>query len=238
MSGHSKWSTIKHKKAKEDAKRGKVFTKVIKEIMVAAREGGGDPEGNAKLRSLIEKAKTANMPQENIRRAIKKATGTFGGVHYEEIRYEGYGPFGTAVIVETLTDNKKRTVADVRHIFSKHGGNLAEGGAVAWMFEHKGVLRVSGNLSEDELFEKVMEHDVDDISYHDGIFTITCSMQNLAFVKQAVLAADMKVEDAQVEWVAKDAISLEQEQQDAKIIKFLEALQDLDDVRDVYTNLS
>ncbi len=238
MSGHSKWSTIKHKKAKEDAKRGKVFTKLIKEIMVAAREGGGDPEGNAKLRMLIDKAKSANMPQENITRAIKKATGELGGVSYETITYEGYGPFGTAVIIETLTDNKKRTVADIRHAFTKHGGNLAESGSVAWMFEHKGVVHTSGNLSEDELFEKLIEHDVHDISYHDGVFTVTCSIKDLEFVKQALIAADMKVEDAKIEWVAKDTVALSQEGQDEKIIKFLEMVQDLDDVRDVYTNLS
>ena len=240
MSGHSKWATIKHKKAKEDSKRGKVFTKLIKEISVAAKEGGGDVDGNAKLRLLVDKAKAVNMPQDNIARAIKKATGELGGDAYEAIRYEGYGPFGTAVIVETLTDNKKRTVSDLRHAFSKYGGNLAENGAVAWMFEHKGVVRATGNLNEDELLEKLIAYDIDDISYDDGIFTITVKMSDLEFVKQAASAAGMHVEDAQVEWVSKASIAFSEEdkEQEEKILKLMEALQDLDDVRDVYTNLA
>ena len=240
MSGHSKWATIKHKKAKEDVKRGKVFTKLIKEISVVAREGGGDLEGNPKLRMLVDKAKAVNMPQDNITRAIKKATGELGGVAYEAITYEGYGPFGTAVIVETLTDNKKRTVSDLRHVFSKYGGNLAEGGAVAWLFEHKGVIRATGNISEDQLLERLLEYDLDDVSYHDGIFTITCKMHDLESLKQAIKAADMQIEEAQIEWVSKTPLSFnegEQEQED-KVLKLMEALQDLDDVRDVYTNLS
>ena len=238
MSGHSKWSTIKHKKAKEDSKRGKVFTKLIKEISVAAREGGGDIEGNPKLRTLVDKAKAVNMPHDNITRAIKKATGELGGVAYEAIMYEGYGPLGTAVMVETLTDNKKRTVADLRHAFVKNGGNLAEGGAVAWMFEHKGVVRATGSLSEDQLMEKLLDYDVNDISLHDGIFTVTCSLHDLEHVKHVMTVAGMHLEDAKVEWVAKSPMSLSEEEQEEKVFKFLEDLQDLDDVRDVYSNLA
>ena len=165
MSGHSKWSTIKHKKAKSDAKRGKVFTKLIREITVAAKEGGGDPVGNARLRLVIEKAKEANMPQDNIIRAIKKGTGELEGVSYEPATYEGYGPQGVAVIVETLSDNKKRTVSDVRHLFSKLGGTLGESGSVAWMFEHRGVVRVACNgLTEDDILEKMLDYAIDDVA--------------------------------------------------------------------------
>ncbi len=147
MSGHSKWANIKHKKAKEDSKKGKVFTKLVKEIMVAVKEGGADHAGNPHLRLILDKAKSVNMPHENIDRAIKKASGELGTINYETVMYEGYGPFGTAVIVESLTDNKNRTVADVRHVFTKFGGNVAGDGAVAWMFEHRGVVRGSGGIS-------------------------------------------------------------------------------------------
>jgi len=238
MSGHSKWSTIKHKKGKLDAKRGKVFTKLIKEIMVAARDGGGDPGTNAKLRTLIDKAKASNMPNENITRAIKKATGELEGVNYEEIRYEGYGPAGTAAIVETLTDNKKRTVADLRNLFSKNGGNLGESGSVAWMFEHKGLIHAAGSLSEDELFEKMMDYEIEDIAHHEGVFTITCAIKDLESIKTGVEKIGMQVEDAKIEWVAKDAISVDDSQQEEKVFKFLEALEDHDDVRSVYSNIS
>ena len=238
MAGHSKWANIKHKKAKEDAKRGKIFTKLIKEIMVAVKEGGADPAGNSRLRLALEKAKAANMPQDNVTRAIKKASGELEGVNFEAITYEGYGPFGSAVIVEALTDNKKRTVSDVRHIFTKYGGNLAENGAVSWMFEHKGIIRCSGNMSEDELIELLLDYEVDDISYQDGIFTIQCRIQDLEFIKQVLETADMKVEDARLEWIAKNPVTVSDAEQEAKVFKFLEALEDLDDVQDVYTNVA
>ncbi len=238
MAGHSKWANIKHKKAKEDSARGKIFTKLVRELTIAAREGGGDPEGNARLRTIIDKARSSNMPQENITRAIKKGTGDLEGVRYEESTYEGYGPNGTAVIVEVLTDNKQRTVAAVRHAFSKYGGNLAEGGAVAWMFEHKGVLRASGPLSEDELFEKLIDQEIDDIFSHDGVFAITCKIQDLEVIRAAIQATGMKVEDSQIEWIAKTPIELEKEEQEEKVFRFLEKLQELDDVKDVYTNLA
>lgn len=239
MSGHSKWSTIKHKKAKEDAKRGKVFTRLIKEITVAAREGGGDPTSNARLRMIIDKAKAANMPAENITRAIKRGTGELAGVSYEEAVYEGYGPHGVAVIVETLSDNKKRTVASVRHLFSKLGGSLGESGSVAWMFEHKGVIKFSANnLSEDEILEKLLEYNVEDVELIDGIASVVCDMSDLESVKKGIEALGVKVEAADIEWVPKNKMTLEQAEQEEKVYKFLEALEELDDVQNVYANLA
>lgn len=239
MSGHSKWSTIKHKKAKEDAKRGKIFTRLIKEITVAAREGGGDPSGNARLRICIDKAKAANMPQDNITRAIKRGTGELEGVHYEEAMYEGYGPAGIAVIVETLSDNKKRTVAAVRHMFSKMGGNLGEHGSVAWMFERKGVIRLaSDSMSEDDLLEKLLDYNVEDVVVIDKVASVLCATEDLESVKKGVESQGLAVEDAQIEWVAKNKVTLDDVDQEAKVYKFLEALEDIDDVQNVYANLS
>ena len=238
MSGHSKWSTIKHKKAKEDAKRGKVFTKLIKELTVAAREGGGDIEGNARLRVLVDKAKVANMPQDNIARAIKRGTGELEGVRYEAATYEGYGPYGVAVIVEALSDNKKRTVAAIRHVFAKMSGNLAETGSVSWMFEHKGVIRLaSGVFSEDDLVEKFLDYDVEDVVISDNVVTIICSIEDLISVKNGAEKLGFKVEDASIEWVPKNKTSLENVSQEEKVYKFLETLEDLDDVQSVFANL-
>lgn len=237
MSGHSKWSTIKHKKAKLDAARGKVFTKVVKEITVAAREGGGDPEGNARLRTVLDKAKACNMPQDNIARAIKKGTGELEGAHYEAVTYEGYGPAGTAVMVEALTDNRNRTAADLRHVFTKNHGNMAEGGAVAWMFEHKGVVRATGSINEDELLEKLLDYDIDDISSYDGIVTVSCAIKDLYAVKKVVEDAGLKVDDAQIEWLAKTPMHLDHKDEEEKVFKFLEALEDNDDVQNVYSNI-
>lgn len=239
MAGHSKWANIKHKKAKEDAARGKAFTKLIKEITVAAREGGGDIHGtgNPRLRTLIEKAKEINMPQENTKRAILKGTGELPGVSYEKYMYEGYGPGGIAVLAEVLTDNKNRAVAELRHVFSKKGGNLAESGAVSWMFEHKGVVKgIDANLSEDDLLEKLIDFDVDDISKHDDLFTITCSIEALNDIKDNLKRDDITVEYAEIEWVAKDPLDL-QEDQAEKAMEFLDALDELDDIQNLYTNL-
>lgn len=237
MSGHSKWATIKHKKAKEDNKRGKVFTKLSREITVAAKEGGGDPAGNARLRMVLEKAKAANMPHDNVSRAIKKGTGEGGGAHYEFHLYEGYGPCGIAVMVETLSDNKNRTVADLRHLFGKLGGNLAEGGAVAWMFNHRGVLRVATKKSEDDLLELLIEYDIDDISSHDGVVTVICKLQDLDLVKKALEHNGFIVEDAAAEWVPQNHIVPASKEQEESIYKFLEQLDDLDDVQNVYANV-
>ncbi len=238
MSGHSKWSTIKHKKAKEDSKRGKVFTKLIREITVAAKDGG-DPVGNARLRLVIEKAKEANMPQDNIIRAIKKGTGELEGVCYEAAVYEGYGPQGIAVIVETLSDNKKRTVSDVRHLFSKLGGALGESGSVAWMFEHQGVVRVASNgLTEDDILEKMLDYAIDDVEVIDNIVSISCHVKDLDSVKKGAETAGLKVEDASIEWVPKNTIELENKEKEEKVYKFLDALEELDDVQSVYANVA
>lgn len=238
MSGHSKWSTIKHKKAALDAKRGKVFTKIIREITVAAREGGGDLLGNAKLRLIVEKAKSVNMPQDNINRAIKKGTGELaGGEAYEAAIYEGYGPHGIALMIEVLSDNKNRTVSALRHLFTKVGGALAENGSVSWMFEHKGVVRASGNLTEDDVIEKLLDYDVDDVVLDEGVFSITCKKQNLDSVRKAVEGIGLKVEAAQLEWVAKTPVEIENTSHEEAVIKFLEEIEDLDDVQNVYANM-
>ena len=185
MSGHSHWATIKRKKEKEDAKRGQAFTKIIKEITVAAKAGGGDPTGNPRLRLLIEKARDINMPIDNINRAIKRGTGELPGVSYEAMTYEGYGPYGIAVIVDTLSDNKNRIVAELRHIFTGKGGNLGESGSVAWMFEKMGVVDVTGTINEDDLLEKLMDFDIKDVKQDGNFFTIYCDPKSLEAVKKA-----------------------------------------------------
>lgn len=238
MSGHSKWSTIKRKKAVIDASRGKAFTKLIKEITVAARVGGGDPNGNPRLRTLLDKAKAINMPTENTVRAIKKGTGELPGQSYEQIVYEGYGPNGIAVIVETLSDNKNRTVAELRHAFSAKGGNLGETGSVNWMFEKMGVVRGdSKGHNEDELLEKLIEYEINDIKIDDNVVYIYCNPKALDQVKHAVEALGIKVENADLEWVAKNKVSLPEDQTE-KAVEFLSVLDDLDDVQNVFTNLA
>lgn len=237
MAGHSKWKTIKHKKEKQDSARGKIFTKLVREIMVAAKEGGGDPAGNARLRLVLEKAKSVNMPQDNITRAIKKGCGELEGVNYESFTYEGYGPHGTAVMVETLSDNKNRTVSDLRHAFSKSNGNLAESGTVAWMFEHKGVIRAETNLSEDDIIEKLLDYNIDDVSLHEGIVCVTCPSHDFDKVKKAVEGMGLKLESSGIEWVAKNPVVLENNDQEEAVMNFIDKLEDLDDVQNVYANL-
>jgi len=238
MSGHSKWSTIKHKKAKEDAKRGQAFTKLLKEITLAARMGGGNPDGNPRLRLLIDKAKAINMPLENTQRAIKKGTGELPGVSYEPFTYEGYGPYGTAVMIDTLSDNKNRTVAELRHAFAMKSGNLGENGSVSWMFERLGVITCAANsLSEDDMIELLLDYDVKDVKIEDGMFTINCNMKAIDQVKKAIEDKGLKVEEAEFEWVAKTPVELSDEQSE-KVYEFLEALQDLEDVQNVYANLA
>lgn len=236
MSGHSHWATIKRKKEKEDSKRGQAFTKMIKEITVAAKAGGGDPAANPRLRLLIEKARDINMPIDNITRAIKRGTGELPGVSYEPMTYEGYGPNGMAIIIDTLTDNKNRIVGELRHIFSGKGGNLAETGAVNWMFEKMGVLELVSTLSEDELLEKLIEFDIKDIKHHESHFSIYCDTKSLEPIKQVLQSMNLKIEKAEVEWVAKTPISLSEDQA-SKAYALLEALEDLDDVQNVYANL-
>jgi YebC/PmpR family DNA-binding regulatory protein len=238
MAGHSKWANIKHKKAKEDAKRGQSFTKIIKEITVAARNGGGDPDGNPRLRQLVDKARAVNMPQDNIIRAIKKGTGELPGVQYESLKYEGSGPGGMAIILEILTDNNNRTVAEMRHLFNKLNGNLGAAGSVAWMFDHLGVIRTADpKRTEDELLEMLMEFDVQDISIAEDMLTITTTIPALLSVKEELEKAEIVVEHAELEWVPKTPVELPAEKEEAAY-KLLEALEEQEDVQNAYTNIS
>ncbi|MBN1301448.1 MAG: YebC/PmpR family DNA-binding transcriptional regulator [Melioribacteraceae bacterium] len=236
MSGHSKWSTIKRKKAAIDAKRGKIFTKLIKEITVAARQGGGEIESNPRLRLAVDNAKSVNMPADNIDRAIKKATGELEGVNYLELTYEGYGPSGTAMLVESVTDNKNRTVAEVRHLFSKYGGSLGESGSVAWMFERKGIISLPHQgKTEEEIFEIILEAGADDLQTEDEFFEVTTSVESFEPVRKKLLEAGLDIESANLEWIAKNTIKVEDEIAE-KVMKLIEALEDSDDVQNVYTN--
>lgn len=236
MSGHSKWATIKRKKAAIDAKRGKIFTKLIKEITIAARHGGGDPAGNPRLRLAIDNAKAQNMPQDNIDRAIKKATGELEGVTYHELTYEGYGPAGVAVLVEVATDNKNRTVAEVRHLFSKNGGSLGEGGSVAWMFDRKGIITLPNQgKTEDDIMDILIEAGADDLQTEEDFFEISTSIESFETVRKAVVEKGLEVENASLQWVAKNLIGVKGEDAD-KVMKLIEGLEDLDDVQSVYSN--
>ncbi len=238
MAGHSKWANIKHKKAKEDAKKGKVFTRIIKEITVAAKQGGGDPAHNPRLRLLLEKARHANMPQENATRAIKKGTGELPGVSYEAITYEGYGPGGIAIIIETLTDNKNRTVADMRSLFGKGGGNLGEENSVSWMFEKKGQIHIpTDGKSEEELLELLLDYDVSDISIADDMATILTDMTALGQVRDFLQDQGFTIKDAELAWIPKNITQLSEEHEE-KAYQLLETLDDHDDVQNVYTNAS
>ena len=236
MSGHSKWHTIKHKKGALDAKRGKVFTKLIKEITVAARTGGGDPDANARLRKAILDAKAQNMPNDTIDRAVKRGTGDLEGVNYEEITYEGYGPNGVAVMVETMTDNRNRTVAELRHLFSKNGGNLGESGSVAWMFDKKGLIIVDKETkSEDELFEIAIEAGADDLQEEGEVFEIYTAPQNYEAVDEAIKKAGVEPQASEISMIPQNYIKLEGA--DAKqMLKLYEAIDDHDDVQKVYAN--
>lgn len=236
MAGHSKWKQIKHKKAKTDAQRGKIFTRLIKEITVAARMGGGDETANPRLRSAIAAAKTANMPMTNIDRAIKKGTGELPGVSYDEVMYECYGPGGCALLIECLTDNKNRTVAEVRHILSKHAGSMGESGSVAWMFERKGEITVSGEgHSEDELMEIALEAGAEDLSIEDGVALMTCQPEDLESVKQALESRRIEIEGAEIALVPKNTIAVEGKEAE-QVIRLMESLEDHDDVQNVYSN--
>ena len=236
MSGHSKWHSIKHKKGALDAKRGKLFTKFIKEITVAARSGGGDPDGNARLRKAIADAKAGNMPNDTIDRAIRRGTGEEEGVHYEEITYEGYGPGGVALLIQSMTDNRNRTVAEIRHIFSKNGGNLGESGSVGWMFEKKGYIVVSKSAKpEEELFDIAIEAGADDLRDDEDNFEIITSPENFEGVSSALKTAGIEPQVAEVEMVPQNYIRLEGG--DARqMLKLMEALEDHDDVQKVSAN--
>jgi YebC/PmpR family DNA-binding regulatory protein len=237
MSGHSKWATIKHKKGALDAKRGKIFTRLIKEITIAAKTGGGgDPDGNPRLRTAIAAAKAENMPADNIKRAIQRGTGELEGVSYEEITYEGYGPGGVALIVEVLTDNKNRAVSEIRHAFSKNGGNLGESNSVSWMFTKKGVIVVAKSAaSEDKLTEIVLEAGAEDLSDEGETWEILCDPKDFEAVTEALKAAKISTEHAEVTKIASTYTKLEGTQANA-MIRLLEALEDLDDTQNVYSN--
>jgi len=237
MAGHSKWANIKHKKAREDAKRGKVFTRLIKEITVAARLGGGDENANPRLRTAIAAAKAANMPADNIKRAIMKGTGELEGVTYEEVTYEGYGPGGVAVIVETLTDNRNRTTPEVRHLFSKYGGNLGENGSVAWMFNKKGYIIIEKDkVSEDDLMELVLEHggeDVVDEGETWGVYTETAAFEG---VRQALEAAGIDMMEANISMIPSTTTQVEGKKLQS-MLKLLDAFEEHDDVQNVWSNM-
>ena len=236
MSGHSKWSSIKHKKGATDAKRGKIFTKLIKEITVVARLGGGDPDANPRLRTAIAAAKNENMPKDNIERAIKKGTGELEGVNYEESTYEGYGPGGAAVFIESVTDNKNRAVADIRHIFSKHGGNLGENGCVAWMFDKKGYIAIEKKaVDEDSLMETAIEAGAEDVREDNGSFEIITEPDDFESVKTAIDNAVIPYIDAEITMLPQSTTNLEGKQA-LQMVKLMEALDDCDDVQKVYTN--
>lgn len=236
MSGHSKWATIKRKKAALDSKRGKIFTKLIKEITIAARQGGGDPAGNPRLRLAVDNAKSQNMPQDNIDRAIKKATGELEGVTYHELTYEGYGPASIAILVEVATDNKNRTVAEVRHLFSKHGGAMAESGSVAWMFDRKGIITLPAQgKTEDEMMEIVIEAGADDLQTEEDYFEVQTSIESFEPLRKALLAKNISVENASLQWIAKNLIAVQGEDAE-KVMKLIEAIEDCDDVQNVFSN--
>jgi len=237
MSGHSKWSTIKRKKGKADAERGKKFTRLIKELTVAARDGGGDPGGNPRLRTAIAAAKSENMPADNIKRAILKGTGELPGVVYESATYEGYGPGGVAIYMEVLTDNKNRVVADVRHILSKYGGNLGANGCVAWMFDKKGVIIVDLESSdEDTLLEVALEAGADDMSSDSGSYEILMEAGMVDDVRTAIEAKGIKIESAEVTMVPQNTTKLETEKEASSMLKMLDLLEENDDVQKVYSN--
>ena len=236
MAGHSKWANIQHRKGRQDEKRGKVWTRVIREIMVAARQGGGDLQVNPRLRLALEKAKSANMPADTIKRNIDKATGNLEGIHYEEIRYEGYGIGGVALMVDTMTDNKVRTVAEVRHALSKHGGNLGTDGSVAFQFKHCGQLILAPGSSEDTVMEIALEAGAQDvITDEDGAIEVLTDTAEFETVKAALDKAGMPAEMAGITYRADITIDLSEEDR-AKMQKLIDALEDLDDVQEVYHN--
>jgi YebC/PmpR family DNA-binding regulatory protein len=236
VAGHSKWSQIKRKKAVNDAKRGQMFTKLIREITVAARSGGGDPGFNPRLRLAVDTAKAANMPAENIDRAIKKGTGELEGVNYEEITYEGYGPGGVALYIETLTDNQNRTVAEVRHILDKNGGNLGTAGSVAWQFDRCGLIYVAGEAADEErIFEAAIEAGASDVVAEGGEFVVSTGASELHGVQEGLREAGLEIASAQLSMVAKNEVDVSDQDGD-KLIRLLEALDDHDDVQQVYSN--
>jgi YebC/PmpR family DNA-binding regulatory protein len=236
MSGHSKWSTIKRKKALVDAKRSKVWTKVIKEIQVAAHMGGGDPAGNPRLRLALDKARAANMPKDSIKRAIEKGTGGAGGGDWEDVVYEGYGPAGVAVVVECMTDNRNRTVGEVRFAFEKFGGNMGASGSVAWLFKKRGILHVlKSAAAEDRIMELALEAGAEDVRDEVEVWTVDCDPQNYLTVKEALEAAGIAIENAEVDNIPDTRVALDADKAET-MNKLIGWLEDLDDVQNVYAN--
>jgi YebC/PmpR family DNA-binding regulatory protein len=237
MSGHSKWSTIKHKKGAADAKRGKLFTKIIKQISVAAKSGGGDPEANPELRTIIMKAKAANMPKDNIERAIKKGTGELEGVDYIELTYEGYGPNGVAILVETLTDNKNRTASDVRTIFNKNNGSLGTNGSVAYMFDRKGYFQIDGEgFTEDQVFEVALEAGAEDMSSDNGVIEVITAPEDFSAVGDALEKAGIDCQVSELNLIPQNYIAVDHDTV-GKVLRLIDLLEDNDDVQNVYHNL-
>jgi YebC/PmpR family DNA-binding regulatory protein len=236
MSGHSRWSQIKRKKGKADVQRGKLFSKILREITVAAKAGGGDPKGNMRLKAAVESAKEVNMPQDNIKRAIQKGTGELPGESYEEITYEGYAPGGVAVMVQVLTDNRNRTAPEIRHTFEKGGGNMGASGAVAWMFERKGIILVDGEkIGEDDLMAKALDAGATDMRRAEKVFEITTAPAEMDGVRDALLKAGVPILEAQVTYVPQSTVRVEGPQA-TSLVRLIEALEDLDDVQHVYAN--
>lgn len=237
MSGHSKWATTKYRKSAQDKARGKLFAKLIRQIEVAAREGGGDLSANANLRTAYAKARDASVPLETIERAIKRGTGELEGVRYEHVTYEGYGPSGVAVIVECLTDNRNRTGSEIRYIFSKNGGSLAEPNAVSWQFERKGVIKIQSNLTEDELVDLVLEAGGENLETDGGEYIVTTTPADFSQVKEALEKSDkLKVISADIEMIATQHILIDSPDLAKKVLKLLDALEDNDDVQSVFDN--
>ncbi len=236
MSGHNKWASIKHKKAATDSKRGKVFTKIIREIVVSAKESGGNPENNARLRKAISDAREANMPQDNIKKAIQRGTGEIPGVMYEEITYEGYGPAGVALIVETTTDNKNRTSAEIRKIFSKHSGNMGESGCVGWMFSRKGYITINKNASdEDTVMTLALDSGADDFSVEDEVYEIYTKPEDLENVKNALSAKNIEIATSEISMLPQTYVKLTGD--DAQhMLKLMDELEEYDDVKNVFSN--
>jgi len=236
MSGHSKWASIKHKKGKLDAQRGKTFTKLIREITVAAREGGGDPAGNPRLRAAIATARAANMPADNIKKAIQKGTGELPGVTYEQAAYEAYGPGGTAILIDALTDNKNRAVAEIRHILSKHNGNMGEAGCVNWMFSKQGFIQVDAEgVDEDSLMMTALEAGAIDVKHEGSTYDIYTEQGDLESVRAAVEKSGVTIASAEVAMIPQSTVKLD-EKQAAQMVRLMEALEDHDDVQKVYAN--
>jgi YebC/PmpR family DNA-binding regulatory protein len=236
MSGHSKWHTIKHKKGAADAKRGKIFTRLIKELTVAARSGGGDPDSNPRLRTIIAEAKASNMPRENIARAIRRGTGEEPGVQYEEVTYEGYGPGGVALLIETLTDNKNRTVGEIRHLMSKHGGNLAAENSVAWMFSRKGQIVVEkGKVDEDRVLAAALDAGADDMNDDGSAWEIVCAPEQFEVVRDAVKALGVQLATAQVAMIPQNYVKLVGKEAQ-QMLKLMEVIEDHDDVQHIWAN--